>query len=42
MKKDEVIELLENRLAEIKDKEPGAFNAIAAYESVINDLMGED
>lgn len=42
MKKEEVIEFLEKRLAKLKKDEPGAFNAIARYEGVINDLLNEN
>ncbi len=42
MDKDQVVEFLEERLAKIKQESPGAFNTIAAYDQVINDVMSED
>lgn len=42
MERDEVIDFLQKRLDKLKETEPGAFNSIAAYEYVINDVAGED
>lgn len=42
MDRDEVVKFLENKLADYKEKEPQAFNLIANYEYVINDLMMEE
>lgn len=39
---DEIVEFLEDRLAKLRKQSPGAWNAIASYESVINDILGED
>jgi hypothetical protein len=39
---DELIEILEEKLAKLKREEPHALVAIEAYERVINDLLGDD
>lgn len=40
--KDELIEILEEKLAKLKNDEPYAVVAIEAYERVINDLLGDN
>lgn len=40
--KNEVIEFLENKLAEYKQSDPETFNLLGAYEYVINDLLNEE
>lgn len=42
MNKEEIIAFLEEQLHKTKQELPGAFNTIAAYEYVINDLLNED
>lgn len=42
MEKEDVIAFLENKVAGIREDEPTAVNAIAAYDYVINDLLNED
>lgn len=41
MEKEEVIDFLQNKIDELKENEPTAFNTINAYEAVITILLNE-